>query len=479
MLRLSQPEAIAMLIRRTILVFFFLGAASTSQASNIDLEQRMLQMEQRLNALESTLLAKDQRIEQQQQKIVALETGTLTEQAVPGRELTEEEKQALVTLANIEPILYQAQEKIGYHYGRPDRYIPIPGTDTSLDIGGHIWNDIIYNDREMANKAGFQPSSIPTVNQRRSNESTFSAGQSKIYFKTFTPTQWGEMHTRIEYDMWQDDGSSDFNVTHLWAELGSFGAGQTFSNFMDITTFPNIIEYWGPNSMVFARQAQVRYTHKLSEQTEIAISLEDPSSDVTLPDGAPADGREELPDLALSYFTEHDWGHFRVAALLREISAEANDGSERSEEDLGWGLNFTGSLNFGERDRLVYQYAFGEGFARYMNDPCCSTVGGNDAALNKDGDLEAIEIAGGFVYWDHFWSKRWSSSIGASYAEIDPLAGQINQAYDHGFYTSANLLWYPADPLKIGFELVYGEVEDKAGRSSQNTRYVSSVAFKF
>jgi hypothetical protein len=448
-------------------------------AATTDVEQRLQLMEQRLNALEVKLLEKDQRIEQQQEKIVSLESGVLSEQVVSSTGLTEEEKAALVTLANIEPILYKAQEKIGYHYGRPDRYIPIPGTDTSLDIGGHIWNDIIYNDREMNNQAGFQPSSIPTVNQRRSNESTFSAGQSKIYFKTFTPTQWGDMHTRIEYDMWQEDGSSDFHLTHLWAELGPFGAGQTFSNFMDISTFPNIIEYWGPNSMVFTRQSQVRYTYDLDEHTQIAISLEDPDSDVTLPDGAPADGREELPDLALSYYTERDWGHFRVAGLLREISAEANDGSERSDEDLGWGLNFTGSFSFGESDRLVYQYAFGEGFARYMNDPCCSVIGGNDAALNADGDLEAIEIAGGFLYWDHFWNKRWSTSIGASYAEIDPLAGQLNEAYDHGFYTSANLLWYPADPLKVGFEVVYGEVEDKAGRSSQNTRYVSSVSFKF
>jgi hypothetical protein len=466
---------------RIISTLVLLGAVVYMPAVSAatDVEQRLQLMEQRLNVLEVKLLEKDQRIEQQQQKIVSLESGTLSEQAVRSKTLTEEEKAALVTLANIEPILYRAQEKIGYHYGRPDRYIPIPGTDTSMDIGGHIWNDIIYNDREMGNQAGFQPSSIPTVNQRRSNESTFSAGQSKLYFKSFTPTQWGEMHTRIEFDMWQEDGSSDFHLTHLWAELGPFGAGQTFSNFMDISTFPNIIEYWGPNSMVFARQSQVRYTHKLNDHSEVAISLEDPDSDITLPDGAPADGREELPDLAVSYFTEGDWGHFRVGGLLREISAEANDGSGRSDEDLGWGLNFTGSLTFGDSDRMVYQYAFGEGFARYMNDPCCSVVGGNDAALNGDGDLEAIEIAGGFLYWDHFWSRRWSTSIGASYAEIDPLAGQVNEAYDHGFYTSANLLWYPADPLKIGFEVVYGEVEDKAGRSSQNTRYVSSVSFKF
>lgn len=468
-----------MIIVRTFLLLGCLMLASNAGASAQNFEQRMLAMEQRLNALEAKLSEKDVRIASQQAEIQDLKDGRIREEVVATKALTEQERSALVTLANIEPILYQAQEKIGYNYGHPDRYIPIPGTDTSLEIGGHIWNDIIYNDREMGNKAGFQPSSIPTVNQRRSNESTFSAGQSKLYFKTFTPTQWGDMKTRIEFDMWQDDGSSDFHLTHLWAELGSFGAGQTFSNFMDITTFPNIIEYWGPNSMVFTRQAQVRYTHSLSEHTQVAISLEDPESDVTLPSGAPADGREELPDLALSYRTEGDWGHFRVGGLLREISAEANDGSQRADEDLGWGLNFTGSLNFGDRDRLVYQYAFGEGFSRYMNDPCCSTVGGNDAALNADGDLEAIEIQGGFLYWDHFWNKRWSSSIGASYAEIDPLTGQLNEAYDNGFYTSANLIWYPADPLKIGFEVVYGEVEDKIGRSSQNTRYVSSVAFKF
>ena len=117
----------------------YLPAASAAT----DLEQRLQLMEQRPHALEVKLLEKDQRIEQQQEKIVSLESGTLTEQAVQPHTLTEEEQQALVTLANIEPILYRAQEKIGYHYGRPDRYIPIPGTDTSMDIGGHIWNDII------------------------------------------------------------------------------------------------------------------------------------------------------------------------------------------------------------------------------------------------------------------------------------------------------------------------------------------------
>ena len=39
----------------------------------------------------------------------------------------------------------------------------------------------------------------------------------------------------------------------------SFGAGQTWSPFMDIDVFPNSIEYWGPNGMVFFRNVQVRW----------------------------------------------------------------------------------------------------------------------------------------------------------------------------------------------------------------------------
>ena len=31
---------------------------------------------------------------------------------------------------------------------------------------------------------------------------------------------------------------------------------------MDIDTFPNAIDYWGPNGMIFVRTPQIRYTYK-------------------------------------------------------------------------------------------------------------------------------------------------------------------------------------------------------------------------
>ena len=43
------------------------------------------------------------------------------------------------------------------------------------------------------------------------------------------------------------------------ASSGAFGAGQTWSPFMDPDVFPNSLEYWGPTGMVFFRNVQVRW----------------------------------------------------------------------------------------------------------------------------------------------------------------------------------------------------------------------------
>ena len=56
-----------------------------------------------------------------------------------------------------------------------------------------------------------------------------------------------------------DAGQTTFRLRHAYGELGHFGAGQTWSPFMDPDVFPNSIEYWGPNGMVFFRNVQARW----------------------------------------------------------------------------------------------------------------------------------------------------------------------------------------------------------------------------
>ena len=76
------------------------------------------------------------------------------------------------------------------------------------------------------------------------------------------PTAAGEIKTTFEFELFGtgvDAGQTTFRLRHAYGELGQFGAGQTWSPFMDIDVFPNSVEYWGPNGMVFFRNVQVRW----------------------------------------------------------------------------------------------------------------------------------------------------------------------------------------------------------------------------
>ena len=152
--------------------------------------------------------------------------------------------------------------------------------------------------------------------------------QSRLGVRTTVPTDLGDLKTTFEFELFGtgvDEGQTTFRLRHAYGELGNFGAGQTWSPFMDPDVFPNSLEYWGPTGMVFFRNVHVRYMPTRGRH-ETAIALERP--------GASGDqgvyaGRIELqgirarfplPDLSASYKYNRDWGYVRAAGMLRRIT---------------------------------------------------------------------------------------------------------------------------------------------------------------
>lgn len=447
-------------------------SSSFSFADDSALEKRLSELEARLSKLEHALAQKDKHIEK-------LEIQLKNDKAA---------KPPLLTYQQDKPAgTHDAEfkQRPSHQYKAPERSIRLSGTDTRLQIGGHIWLDAIYNSGEMTNRAGFQPSSIAYEKNTVDDNTLLNVGQSKLYFKSYTPTQYGEMKTRFEFDMFQSDGSAAFNLHHLWAELGSFGAGQTFTGFMDIDAFPNIIDYWGPNSMVFSRQPQVRYTFDLAKGSQFAVSLERSDSDFAYPaeldiEKTLYDEVNELPDVAAFYLKQGTFGHFKSSFILRKLGYET---PLQSDETLGWGINLSGSLILNARNSIKYQVVHGDGISRYINDPCCSVyssqTGGSDAGLNAKGDLEAITATGGFIYLDHQWQDDMSSSVGLSVIALDNLSTQFDNAFKQSIYSSANFIWLPTEMSKVGVEVLYGEVENKFGTTADNFRLQTSFGFKY
>lgn len=225
---------------------------------------------------------------------------------------------------------------------------------TSITFAGHAVLDMGYQSNQ-SDPDWFdvlRPTKLPSSDNEYGDDGKFYASvrQSRFGVSTLTPTAIGDLQTLIEFELFgvgDDAGETTFRLRHAWGELGQFGAGQYWSAFMDIDVFPNSIEYWGPNAMVFYRNVQARWTPwKTQSGSRLAVSLERPGGsggESELDSIIDRDNIEpdfELPDLAAHYRYSDDWGHLQIAGILRQIkwADTGDDDLDLSGEETGWGL---------------------------------------------------------------------------------------------------------------------------------------------
>jgi hypothetical protein len=122
-----------------------------------------------------------------------------------------------------------------------------------IEVYGFAHTDAIYDfDRVDPDwNATLRPSKIPVdcpddAGCGNDGETVVSVRQSRLGFRGFFPTDLGELKTIFEFELFgvgDDAGETTFRLRHAWGELGQFGAGQTWSLFMDPDVFPNQIDY--------------------------------------------------------------------------------------------------------------------------------------------------------------------------------------------------------------------------------------------
>jgi DcaP outer membrane protein len=347
--------------------------------------------------------------------------------------------------------------------------------DSTFEFYGHVMLDAGYNTKQIHPDwfDVMRPTKLPSFKDQFGSDGNvfFGVRQTRFGVKTSTPTEYGDLKTTFEFELFGtgvDAGQTTFRLRHAYGELGKFGAGQTWSPFMDIDVFPNTLEYWGPNGMVFFRNLQVRFM-PIQGDTRFTIALERPGASgdggvyadrVELNDIQP---RFPLPDLSAEYRVGRQWGYVEVAGMLRRIEWDdaGTDSLDLSGNVTGWGINVSSNIKMGESNIARLQVVYGEGIENYMNDaPVDVAIDKVSTSTTAPVSVKALPVTGVVAFLDHTWNERYSTSVGYSMVNIDNTDAQVPNEFHRGQYAIGNLLYYPAPNVTTGLELQWGKREN-------------------
>jgi hypothetical protein len=434
--RVSQRLTIPLIAALFVTVLEGSPAQAREQSSQA---RDMQQMQKKLEQLEKELLE----LKQQMNAV-----SVLSKQAVPGPSVP------------VTTDTRQAEE-----HGEQ------PKVSSSIDFYGFVMTDTGYNFGSI-NPDWFdveRPTQLPAFagEYGANGNAYFGVRQTRFGVKTSTPTPLGDLKTIFEFELFGtgvDAGQTTFRLRHAYGELGPFGAGQTWSPFMDIDVFPNSLEYWGPNGMVFFRNAQVRWM-PIQGTSNVVVALERPGGSA---DGGVYADRIELqnivsqfkwPDLSGHARLARNWGYVQVAGILRKVAWNDTNPAlpNLSGSAIGWGLNLTSNIYFAKKDVGRFEFVYGKAIENYMNDaPVDIGVATNFSNPAVPVKGVALPVLGVVSFLDHTWSERFSTSIGYSFLNISNSDAMTPASFHQGDYALVNLLFHPVKQVTVGSELQFG-----------------------
>ena len=337
----------------------------------------------------------------------------------------------------------------------------IPGTASRLKVGGYVKADLIHDLSPIGSPNFFDVSKIPTDGS--TGQSTrVQAMESRLFLDLRRTSSVGELKAFVEGDFY--GSGNTFRLRHAYAQVGErWLIGQTWSTFMDEGIIPATLDFEKPAAYAFSRHAQMRYTQPLGGGLSLAIAVEDPSTNIITP--GPGTVTAPLPDGVLRLKHDGSKGHVLLAGFLATARFKPDSGA--TQDVMGSGVNLSGLLKVGKRDRLTAQLLYGPGVARSRFGPY--------AAPDVNGELKPITGLGATIGFEHWWTDKWSSFAVFNYGEDEPEDGQPTTESDLVTYGAVNLLWHFADHAFVGAEYLHGQREDLLGNDGTADRIMVSV----
>lgn len=370
----------------------------------------------------------------------------------------------------------------------------LPGTDTSIKIGGYVKVDGLYHVKGYGNQDFLDTTSTPldgTAAASKKGNTKLDAKQTRLNVETDTPTGWGNLKTYVEFDFYgsggneQNSNSYGPRLRHAYGELGPFLAGQTDSLFRDTAAEPETLDFGEDSGLNQIRQAQFRYTYQAGNGVSAAVSVENPETEYSTlagkfrTDTGGTLAFDHLPDLVGALKVKQSWGHLALRGVARQLSL--NNGTTTKIHKGAYGIGVSGNLMTFGKDNLLGEFNYGDGIGRYIVD-----AGGQAAAYNAaTNSLETQTAWGAAIGYQHWWMNNLRSNISGGYTHIDNnstvFAGCSNATCPNKQIETfhINTIWSPIKNFETGIEYIYARRKVENGAKGKEDTIQVSAKYKF
>ena len=392
-----------------------------------------------------------------------------------------------ITMKNLTKLSYLAASIVLAAGNAQAKGFDIGGT--TVNFGGFVKLDamVSQSDGEIAGIGrDFYVPSLTPIGGDSTTRFDMHARQSRFFFSTVTELENGDKVTgHLEFDMMTSNNGNDERTTngyspvmrHAFLKYNNWTLGQTWSNFMDLASLPESLDFVGnPDAAIFIRQAQVRFS-----QGNFSVSLENPESTVTPFNGGGRITTDDnaMPDFTASYNLKMDWGVVKIAALLRQISIDGSyNGVVYDDSVMSYGISVSTKVNFSNNDDLRVTFNAGKGLGRYIG---LNTV--NGAVLttaDANAKLETIDAMGVSVAYRHLWSESLRSNFIFSTLNVDNETAYTGAAVTKSTQSySANLLYQATPKLMVGMEYRFANRQIESGTEGDMNRVQFSAKYDF
>lgn len=354
-------------------------------------------------------------------------------------------------------------------------FFSIPNTQVIMKINAKPHLDLTVDSRNAGDDNRFITARIPVegaANYDAGVRSNLNAKGSQIRIDVRAPGVDGNPRFYYQNDFYGSGGGEfPYRIQQLWGQIYNVTVGHTYSVFEDPDAWPDTVDYEGPNAVLFARRALVRYEAVLSEAFSLNFGIEQPETlpvDLATgdPDGA-VNGINHVPDFTSNVrWEDESAGHVQFSGIYRYLAAESTVFGK--DETSAWGLSLATALNVTRSTTVLFWGTVGKGMATLGND---SGFFNTDAAFDPSGNLTPLPYYSIMIALTHNWNEQFRSTASYGFVNLDNGDTVLDGGtYGKTQYASANLIWQVQKRLSVGFEVLYGTNEVQSGADGSVVR---------